>query len=309
MNRGFRYGVPAAVAVLLLVACGGADAQATERTTRHSQEWRHVHVKDGSRVELRATGRVEYTEDGAWVAAIGPAGRLVVEEVAGGVRRRGEFHPDGRGGVRLDYTVNGRARTLDASGRAWLSARILDAVRSSGAGAEERVARIRAERGVAGVLEEVDRLTSSAARRAYYLALLRQPGMRDGDAAAAVRHAAAALTSDVELRNVLLQALGRRGGETRGAVVDAVPAMRSDVERRTVLVRLLERGVDRAVVLAALRSAAGMRSDVEKRTVLTAIPQRHLRDREVADAFTEVARSMRSDVERSHALRHLVEGR
>lgn len=337
-NRSLlRYGAPLALALL----AAPAPAQQNTRGVESRRTWTHTTNNDGHRLELRSTGDVELNEAGDWVARLAPGARLTVEEDGRGPGRRAEFRPGADGRVRVVYAVEGRERTLDADGEAWLRRTLSGAVRESGFDAERRVAHIRARGGVQGVLNEIGRLGGDAGKRLYYNALFAGAPLRDDEFARAVR-AVARIDSDTEKRLVLggaipaartgprlaallattgtiesdtearlvLARVGERhaleDAASRQAFFAAVDGIESDTERRLVLSSLLTRGTpSRPVLVDALRSAGRMRSDVEKRLVLMGVSPARLEDGEVTRAFQETARGIRSDSERSLVLRHL----
>lgn len=323
--------------LLALLATPGAAQQ--RHVSVNNSNWTHTSVDNGHRLEIRATGEVELNDEGDWVESLPSGGRLVVEEEGRGPDRRVEFRPEG-GGVRVLYFVDGRERAMDAEGQAWVRRTLGHAAREGGLGAERRVQRIRARRGVGGVLEEIGRIRSDVGRRLYFGALFRGDPMRDDEYARSLREVGR-IRSDVEKRLVLTGAMGAaRGGRlaslleatgtidsdvetrlvlsrvvaghtledaaARQAFFAALDGMQSDVERRLVLSSLVSRETpSRAVLLGALRSTQRIDSDVEKRLVLMRVPVARLEDDDVSRAFMDVTRTIRSDVERSMVLRHL----
>ena len=326
----------------LLLALAAAPLAAQNRITveRGGGRWNHVAINDGHRLEIRGSGEVELNDEGDWVTGLSSGGRVVVEEEGRGPERRAEFRPDG-GGVRVVYAVDGRERALDAEGQAWVRRVLRDAVRESGLGADRRVARIRARRGVGGVLEEIGSIRSDTGKRMYYAALFGGAPLRDDEFARSMREAAR-IRSDVEKRLVLTNAsagaqsaprlaallqtagtldsdvetrlvLGRvatsgslEDAAARQAFFAAVDRVDSDVERRLILSPIIRRpAVSRALLMGTLRAARGIDSDVEKRLVLTQVPAARLEDDEISRAYMDVARTIGSDVERSLVLRHL----
>jgi hypothetical protein len=323
--------------LLALLATPGAAQQRHVRV--NNSNWTHTSIDNGHRLEIRATGEVELNEAGDWVESLAPGGRLVVEEEGRGPERRAEFRPDGSG-VRVLYFVDGRERAMDAEGQAWVRRTLGHAAREGGLGADRRVQRIRARRGVGGVLEEIGRIRSDVARRLYFSALFRGDPLRDDDYARALREvgrirsdvekrlvltgamgaarggrlaplleATGTIDSDVETRLVLSQVASRYSlddGATRQAFFAALDGMDSDVERRLVLSALVGGETpSRAVLLGALRSTQRIRSDVEKRLVLMRVPVARLDDDEISREYMDATRTIRSDVERSLVLRHL----
>ena len=333
------------LAAPLVFALLAAPAAAQSReATEHGSRWTHTSIDGGHRLEIRGTGEVELNDEGDWVTGLSSGGRLVVEEVERGRERRAEFRP-GAEGVRVLYFEEGRERALDAEGRSWLRRVLGNAVRESGLGAKGRVARIRARRGVAGVLEEVGRIRSDTGRRIYFAALFAGAPLGDDDfrramgevarirsdtekrlvleqaaraaaggaRLAALLEASGTLDSDVESRLVLSRVARDAGldgdARARGAFFAAVDEIGSAVERRLVLGPVLARAnASRALVLDALRSTQGIGSDVEKRLVLTQLPVSRLQDDAISRGFMQAAGTIGSETERSLVLRHLARG-
>ncbi|MBW3656864.1 MAG: hypothetical protein KY444_12250 [Gemmatimonadetes bacterium] len=222
-----------AAALLLAVP---ASAQRHER----SEQTHIVQEHNGQRLEVRIRGDVEMDEDGSWVGRVSPGGSVMVEERTRSTTRRVDFTPGQGGRVDVRYQVDGREREMDARGREWASAAILQAVRGSGLGARERVARLRPRGGVPAVLNEVGRMRGDAARRAYYQALFAGPPLSPSDMSRVLAEVDRQMDSDMERRVVLVHALEHARGEgAMRAILDAAGRMDSDMETRIVLHRAL----------------------------------------------------------------------
>jgi hypothetical protein len=293
-------GAVAAAGVALLAGCRAAPAQTTST-------WRSVDTDHGTRLEILARGEVDFTDDDRDVARISSDGRLTIEEaVRGRPERRVEFRPDERGGVRRLYFEDGVQRAPDADDRAWIERMILQAVRSSGVGAERRVARIRARQGVDGVLREIEQIEGDGGKRHYYVTLLRSsPALRDDETVRVFRHLAREIDSDGEKRYTLAQALERTrlGPAEVAALLDAAGTIGSDGEKRYVLAQVLERASPGPAELAALLGvAATIGSDGEKRYVLAQVLERASPGPAELAALLGVAATIRSDGERAYVL-------
>lgn len=326
-----------ALVCLAALACG-AHAQ-EERTTRTT--WTTVHSDDGRdyRYEISARGEVETSDDDADVVGLDRGGSLRIEERKDGRTRRVEWtRPADH--IRRVYSVNGRARALDAEGAAWVRASVLRAVRQEGMGAQRRVERIRARGGVPAVLTAVEGLRSDGARRQYYRALL-SGDLRGGEVERIVAHAARTVGSDGELRLTLSDArseadtsrervalldaarsIGSDGEKSvflrqmatpetlgdaaaRAAFFRAAATVGSDGELGTLLRHAVRGEPSEATVLAALRTARDIGSDGEKGVFLRAVPAGILVRARVRDEYLATLATIGSDGERDAARRHL----
>lgn len=262
--------IAAMVGAMAIVACGEAPAQA-----RHANStYMHVDTDhNGGRLEIRVQGEVEFGDDERSVARLSPDGRVtMMEERPGQPDRRVEFRPGEGGAARMTFYRDGDRREPDAADRAWIDRMIARAARD-GAGAERRVARIRARSGTDGVLREIERIEGDGGRRAHYAALLRTPGLSGGETARTLRHLGSHLRSDGEKRLALSAALeGSPNTEELAAILDAAGTIRSDGDRSGVLARVArEHSMDDARARNAFfRAAGGIGSDGDLARVLLA---------------------------------------
>ncbi|HEY0017314.1 MAG TPA: hypothetical protein VGC13_13470 [Longimicrobium sp.] len=299
--------------ILVLAALAGTVPAEAQRERTHLQNDGETHIVDDNgsrRLEMRLRGDVQINEAGDWITSVGPRGLFTVEEREGGTTRRVEFRP-GDGGARARYSVNGRERTLDASGRAWAQRLILHAVRRSGLGAQQRVASIRGRSGVSGVLAEIARLEGDVARRAYYNALLGGDPLSTAEFGRVMDDVGRRMGSDVETRLVLTQAADRAGGGARlAALLRAAEGIDSDVETRLVLTHVSRRHrlADAASREAFFRAVGGLESDVERRLVLNAVADERLAEGPSREAFFRAVGEMDSDVERRLVLSQVMRG-
>lgn len=297
--------LPLTLALLLSVP---ACAQRQSTHVEHRGESHVVQRNGDHRLEIRMRGDVEVNDEGNWVQRIGPGGRLLVEERTGGTTRRAEFTPGGGGRVQMRYSVNGQAREMDAAGREWARAAILEAVRGSGLGAAQRVARLRQRGGVPAVLDETRRIRSEVVKRAYYQALFAGAPLSAAEMQRVMADVGR-MDSDVERRIILVHAMEHaRGAGAMPAILDAAGEMDSDVETRIVLHRALERGaVTGAARTAFFRAVDGIDSDVERRIVLTRWVERGMGGEADAGFFRAVD-GMESDIERRIVLTRVLDG-
>lgn len=293
-------------------------------------------VDGGRRMTIDANGELRFTDDDQ-IASAGPGGRLTIEEDRPGAPdRRVEFR-DAGGTLRRRFFREGREMAPSAADEAWIREAMTELVRESGVNAEARVARIHRRGGTAAVLEEIRHVSSDGAKRAYYVALLRQPGLRPGETAEVLEDAGRRIASDGDKRSVLATVLERPSirPEELAAMLEATARIASDGDKSSLLVRAAERdplaeaevrdaffastrgiasdgdksrvliaaltrsGARRDVALAAVRTAGGIASDGDKSRVLMSVPPAYLRDGGVRAALLDTLRGIASDGDRS----------
>ena len=126
------------------------------------------------RFEVWVDGDVTFSDDDRTVARIAAGGFLHVEERLGFRTRRVTVEPSSGGGVQVIHTVNGRSQPDDEESHDELARLFLRVIRLTAIGAEPRVDRLLAERGVDGVLDELAHIEGSRANSRYLTALLQQ---------------------------------------------------------------------------------------------------------------------------------------
>jgi hypothetical protein len=282
-------------AVMALLATATAAAGQVSRGHMRSE------LIEGSRhTSIEADGELRLGDGEVYVA---PGGRLVItDERPGAPDRRVEYRNDG-GGMRRRFFRDGRETAPDASDEAWLRSIVEDMTRESGAGAPDRVARLYRSGGARAVLADIRKVASDGAKRAYYTALLRQPGLRAGETAEVLEDAGMRIASDGDKRMVLATLLDRpsiRANEM-AAMLRAASNIASDGDKSSLLVRAAmwdALGGD-GVREEFFRTARGIASDGDKARVLTSVPPAFLRDAEVRAAIAQEMQGIASDGDRS----------
>ena len=258
----------------------------------------------GRCLEVRLDGRVTFTDDDADVATLDPGGTLVATESRAGEVRTLTLAERG-GTIAREYRVNGAVRPASESTR-WFADVVLEVVRGTGFGAAERVTRIRRQRGVQGVLDEVGKLRSDHVRRIYLDQLLASDDLTADEVRRAARTAADLLQSDHEKAMVLHAALERRGADADVAeeVARGAASIGSDHERANVLAAALEHGApsEAAARSSFFRALDGIGSDHERRRVLEDLARRDVLGTEMLRALLASASRIGSDHEKAAVL-------
>lgn len=286
-----------------------AAALACASTPAHAQ-WNEHHTthSDGNRrLEMSVRGKIWFTDDDADIQRLEPGGRLMIEErMRFGPERMIIITANDAGELQRTYLVDGRSREFDAAAQAWLAGMLPGIIRESGIGAVERVKRIHAQRGVSGVLDEIELIRSSSNRRLYLTTLMAEAQLKPAEASRALG-AARAISSSSEKASVLIAAADRlpMGDATvRHAYVEAARSISSSSELRRALTRLLElSSLQDDVYRDALTVAGSISSSAEKASVLVLAAQRHKLDGEdLRTAFFNAAESVTSSSEKRRVL-------
>jgi hypothetical protein len=294
---------------LLAGALAAAAPALGAPATAHAQwnEHHSTHDDGNRRLELSMRGKVWFTDDDRDIERLEPGGRLMIEErVRFGPERMLIITGAQNGEPQRTYLVDGQARDFDAAAQTWLHALLPEIIRETGVGAEERVKRIFSQRGVSGVLDEIELIKSSSNRRLYLTTLMTETRLNASEGARALR-AAGRISSSSSKADVLVRAADRlpmQDAGVRQAYVDAARSISSSSELRRALTRLLEDdSLQDDVLRDALRVAGEISSSSERATVLVLAAQRQkLSSDELRTAFFNSTESISSSSEKRRVL-------
>jgi hypothetical protein len=278
-------------------------AQKSREENQSTTTW--IQQDDGEKRRLEIRGKAEFSDDYTDIKAISEGGWVIVEEVHNGQARRYEVRRDGAGQITRAFYVNGTARPIDEAGKAWLAKFVLEAVRQGGFDAEKRVKTILAQRGVSGVLAEIDLIHGDYAKRIYFEQLIKQANL-DATALRDVLHRMARdITSDYEQAQLLTTVAPLLTGKA-GAIqpfFDAVATIKSDYEHGRVLKTLLKQETPSSALLVLVASSTkAISSDYERRGVLSALVKTRNQSEEVLRLLLDSATEMSSDYEKATLL-------
>ena len=121
-----------------------------------------------TKLQVKAKGQFEFTEDDADIKSISRQGYLLIKERHGMNVRQLEVvqGPDGK--LQRSYSLQGESRPFNEEARTWLSHILPEVLRQTGFGAMARVQRIRRDRGADAVLEEISRIKSDRVKSIYF---------------------------------------------------------------------------------------------------------------------------------------------
>jgi hypothetical protein len=300
-SQGSAIGCPAKAAETSGAHVNGSSHQGKEE--RSTWLWTHKD-DDGVLVEVRVEGEVVFTEDYTDIKSVAEDGLFQAKDERHGVARKLRVVRGADGGPLRSYFVNGRARELDAEGRAWLAKFLLEAVRGSGLDAQARVLRILKTRGARAVLDEISLIESDYAKRIYLETLIKEGALSGSELESALRLAARQISSDYELAVFLIESTESYIGTDRMIPVffEAIKKIGSDYEHHRVLSAVVEKKPGRRVLTPMLESAGSISSDYEKASFLIEAAPLYLADAGLRNAFLQTVNSISSDYERGRVL-------
>ncbi len=137
---------------------------------------------------VKYSGYFDISSDDRKIISISPNGFLEVEKVVFGSNRKIEISSDSKGNLKKLYFEGKSEKPFDQNGQQWLSDILPKIVRTTGVGAESRVARFYKNGGMNSLLEEIDEINehNPAARNLYFVIMVDQLKLSDSDLQKAV---------------------------------------------------------------------------------------------------------------------------
>ncbi len=291
-------------ALLIAAPLPGLHAQTSREESQSKTTW--VQQDGGQKRLLEIRGKAEFNDDYTDIKSVTEGGWVIVEERTNSQWFRYEVRRDPAGEITRAFYANGAARPLDEGAKSWLSKFVLDAVRQGGFDAEKRVQRILEQRGVAGVLAEINLISSDYAQRHYYEALLKQANLDGAALRDVLRQVARDFSSDYELAQLLIHVAPVLVAGKDAAIqpfFDAVATIKSDYERSRVLKTIMKEETPSSAVLVLVASSTKtISSDYERRGVLSALVKTKNQSEEVLRLLLDSAAAMSSDYEKATLL-------
>lgn len=283
------------------VISGKGTSISTDGFGRTTASWSDGHNK----LKVKIDGEVEFGDDDRTISHLSRSGSLTIWELRGSRKTRLEVNADRNGDLEYEFEVDGKIAPFDDNAKAWLAETIVEIIRKTGIGAEERANRILDDEGVNGLLDEVQYVESDYVMRKFIGAALARPSLTADDCSAIISEAALSMESDYEKAELLLTVAEHRSWTSSLAsdYVEVVATMESDYEIRRALSAIkLDDQTDPAALDAILQIAARMESDYETAELLkTYAPSCHGSDR-LSEMYVTAVQGIESDYEARRAL-------
>jgi hypothetical protein len=160
----------------------------------------------------------------------------------------------------------------------WLGQVLPRVLREAGINVPARVARLRAQGGVAAVLQMTSEMQSSYAKRLHYEEMIKHgPALSEGDAELIARHAAQDLASSGDLSAVLqlLPVKAVRSPGTRAAIADALSHIASSGDKSSTL-QVMAPQADPEMLVMLAKAAEDLPSSGDKANFLITTASEYL---------------------------------
>jgi beta-lactamase regulating signal transducer with metallopeptidase domain len=232
----------------------------------------------GRCTEAAILGKAVYSADDSKIAQLSPGGFARFRERTAAFDRSLSVRPVGDGSLSYEALVDGRPVPFDATMVSWLGQLLPRVLREAGINVPARVARLRAQGGVAAVLQMTGEMQSSWGKRLHYEELIKHgPTLSESDAEIIAQHAARDLASSGDLSAVLqlLPLQGVRSPGARTAIADALTHIASSGDMSRTL-EVMAPNADSEMLVMLAKAAESLPSSGDKANFLMATASEYL---------------------------------
>jgi beta-lactamase regulating signal transducer with metallopeptidase domain len=303
-----------------LQGCDWDNGEEQSASTNINNDRLRIRIKMGPdcRIDLDATGQIQFNDDFTDVTGLDRAGSFALEEREGRESHRLEIEPGPGGALVRSWYVNGQLQQRitgagDVRGveaQQWLARTLTVVFRRTGYQAEERGRWILAQRGISGLLDEIAHVRNDYATGKYYGVLLSQKPLDPATVDSVLQDAGHRIHSDYALSQLLQMVAEHQpmNATVQAAYVTAAANIDSDYQKARAFSAVLRRAdLPQNVADSMLRQATTIESDYQLATLLKELIASHPLSASMTPVFFQAVGSLESDYQRRTVLSALLE--
>lgn len=259
----------------------------------------------GNNFQVEFKGDITLSNDDTDVIAISDEGYMEIKKSAFGNRRRVFIESNSSGQLTKKYYVGGSERNFDSEGRKWMAEILLEVVRTTTLGSEQRVNRIYKQGGTYGVLKEVDFIGSNYVK-ARYIKLLLKKDLKNADLISILNVIGDDIDSDHHRADILKNNTSKflATEASTSAYIEATAEIDSDHHKAEVLKRSIKDGSLKGNQMNSLFTIAkDIDSDYHKSSVLLTVLRNSSLNTANMKLLISTANGIDSDHHKSEVLR------
>ncbi|MDO1449163.1 hypothetical protein Q0590_22995 [Rhodocytophaga aerolata] len=279
-----------------------------DTSVRKRRTYQYTHTDNNQSTEINYDGEIAFTDDEKDIKSISPGGFFKFSKTTFGNRRAVHIESNSNGELKRTYYVGKTQEPYEPDGRKWLADMLPEVIANTGIGAEERVKRIYAQKGINGVLQAIESISSDYTKSIYFGYLLQQNGLKEKELSTIINEVSDQVNSDFEKSKLLQKVSGNylQNATLTNTYLDAVKGISSDFEKAKVLSHVLSTKLNESGFTKSLDAVASISSDFEKSKVLTEmLTKQELPDTYFKQTLTVVS-GISSDFEKSKVFNKLI---
>lgn len=297
--------------LFLIIIFSGFESQSQTKSkaTYKSSSKTHSHKSSNgvSSTDLEYKGKIVFTDDDLDVKSISPGGFINFSKRTFGTKRSIVLEGNANGTINRTYYEGSREMPFDPDGREFMEVMIPEIIRTTGLGADSRVARFYKQGGITEVLHEIDEISSNYVSVMYYDATMNISGLSDADKVKIIQHAGDNLSSSYELSKFLInnREILLSSNATSVAFVEAASEISSNYDQARVYKSVLTSDVSPATVALVIDGSQNISSNYEKSGILQVALGYDLDDASI-ELVLEAVEDMSSSYEQSKVITALI---
>ncbi len=256
-------------ALIVVASFQEARAQRKTRISHRNGVNTYSIRDDGMRLEIDYDGRIEFTDDDSAIKSMSRYGFMRIRKSSFGEKKEIMAEMDD-GEIVYEYYEGRKQVPFEPEGKKWLAEVLLEVIRATAIGAEDRVARIYKQGGVEGVLKEVELIRSDWASHIYLQELIYQDDIPDADIIKIAAFVPKDLSSDYYISEVFkdYSKLFLKSSESIEAFLTAMNRMDSDYYISEILKDVLRQELTDSAMDRVLDNVSNINSDYYKSEIL-----------------------------------------
>lgn len=292
-------------------AAENATEVVQDTSSRKRRTYQYTHRDNNQSTEINYDGEIAFTDDEKDIKSISPGGFFKFSKTTFGNRRAVHIESNSNGELKRTYYVGKTQEPYEPDGRKWLADMLPEVIANTGIGAQERVRRIYGQKGIDGIMEAIEEISSDYTKSIYFNYLIQQNGLKEKDLTRILGAVSDQVHSDHE-KSKLLQnwsSIFLQNTSLVSTYLDVVKGISSDYEKARVLRHVLlvpSSKFSEATFTKTLDAISGIASDYEKAKVLSELlskqelPEKHFKQTMI------VVSGISSDYEKARVLDKLI---
>lgn len=251
-----------------------AEAQRNSTTVSiNNGVYKYKSRRGSNGLEVEYDGEIIFSDDDKSIKSISRRGYIRIRSTSFGNRREILAESDDGTTINYEYYEGRRRADFGEDGKKWLADVLLEVIRTTGIGAEGRVARFYKNGGVDGTLDEISDIRSDYVSHFYLQELLSIDGLSDNDLVKIAGYVPRELGSDHYITEVFKDFgdLFLKNDQTTEAFLTAITRMDSDHYISIILKETLEQDLSNEMIVKVLDVAGEMGSDHYKSGIVMEI--------------------------------------
>ena len=290
-----------ACVIITLCLLYGSSARAAVKGMQdwYKREHHYTSEYNFSRFEISYRGKILITDNDKDIAGITPGGFLKISKSSFGNSRSIEITSDASGNLTKIYYNGHNTESFETYGREWLEDILPEVIHKTGIGGKERAIRIYKEKGVEGLLREVDNISYDTENR-WFTGITHGFNFRNS------------IRTDIAInvRNIYLKVLidyVDLNEEELGQVLREMESIGSNSTKGTMLRIILDKyTLNPDLMESFLRATATLSYNTERGNVLRKFQNKYKITDENCESYFSVIQGMNISSEKGNVLKPLL---